>query len=114
MLGWALVIPQQSIQAHDYARCAEAALATVALSDTLLGGMRLLDVADAFDRDDMFAVNAGKRGKTGIDACMVDLFGGWIVLGDNDGAGSTSTLAAATVQVNVSLCVRDGVCINIR
>lgn len=45
---------------HDNARSTEPTLTTVTLRDTLLSRMRLLDIADPFDSDDMLTVNTDK------------------------------------------------------
>lgn len=58
--------------------------------------MRLLDVADALDGDDVLAVDRGEGGEAGIDAGVVDLLCGGVVLGDNDGAGTATAFTAAT------------------
>ena len=58
--------------------------------------MWLLDIADALDRDHMFAVDAGERGETGVDARMIDPLGGRIILGDDDCASAASSLSTAT------------------
>lgn len=46
----------------------------------LLHGVRLRDVANALDRDDMLAVHTDQRRQASIDRGMVDLFSGWVVL----------------------------------
>lgn len=42
---------------HDYARSAEAALAATSQRNSLLGRMRILDIADAFNSNDVLAVD---------------------------------------------------------
>jgi hypothetical protein len=74
-LGWCVGVAQKRIQAHDDAGSAETALAAIALCNALLCGVRPLDIADAFDCDDMLTVDADERGKTGVYGGVVD-FGG--------------------------------------
>lgn len=102
MLARAVVVPQQSIQAHNNARGAEATLASVALGDPLLCWVRLLHIANAFDRDDVFTVEARQRRQAGIDAGMVDLLGRGIVLRDDDGASTASAFGAAAATASQS------------
>lgn len=45
--------------------------------------MRALDIADAFDGDDMFAIDTYEWGQAGVDGGMVDLFCGWVILRDH-------------------------------
>lgn len=59
--------------------------------------MGTLDVADAFDCDDVFAVDGGEGCEAGVDAGVVDGFGGGVVLGDYDCAGAAAAFAAASV-----------------
>ena len=59
VLRGTFVVPQQGIQTHYYSGRAEAALTAVALGHPLLSGVRLLDIADALNGDDMLPVYAG-------------------------------------------------------
>ena len=54
--------------------------------------MRILDIADALDRDDMLAVDADEGREAGIDGSVVDGFGGWVVLRDDLGGASVPFL----------------------
>ncbi len=96
VLGGRVVVPEQGVEAHDDARGAEAALRAIALCDALLGRVGLIDVADALDGDDVLAVDRGEGREAGVDAGVVDLLGGWVVLRDYDCAGAAAALAAAT------------------
>ena len=98
MLGRAIVISQQGIQTHDDTWGTEAALRTVALGHTFLSWVRLLDIADTLDGDDMLPVDGYKWSKAGIYTGMIDLLGGWIVLRDDDGASTTTSFATATIK----------------
>jgi hypothetical protein len=95
MLGRRVVVPQQRVQAHDDAGGTEPALRAVALCDTLLGRVGPLHVADALDRNDVLAVDRGEGREAGVDARVVYLFRGRVVLGDDDGAGAAAAFAAA-------------------
>ena len=46
---------------HDNTWCAEPTLTTVALRNTLLGRMRVLDVTNTFYSDNVLSINANKR-----------------------------------------------------
>jgi len=59
--------------------------------------MRLLDVADTLDSDDMLAVYRGEGRKTGVYAGVVDFLCCWVVLGNDNGAGAATAFAAASV-----------------
>ena len=45
--------------------------------------MRLLDISNALDGDDVFAIDADEWSKTGVDRSMVDLLRRRTVLGDD-------------------------------
>lgn len=68
---------------HDNTRRTESTLTSIAFCDSFLCWMWSGHVAYALDCNDMFAIHAHKRCKTGIHRCMVDLLRGWIVLGDD-------------------------------
>lgn len=96
MLRRVWFISQESIEAHDDTWGTKTALGAVTLGDTLLGRVWLLDVADALNGDDMFAVDGCQWGETCVDTGVVDLLGRGIILRYNDGTGTASTLATAT------------------
>lgn len=73
--------------------------------------MRPLDVADALGRDDMLAVDRGEGREAGVDACVVDLARGWVVLRDDDRAGAAAAFTAAAGRgggLVFCLCVMGG------
>ena len=96
MFGGAVVIPQQRIQTHDNSRGTESTLAPITLRYTLLRRMRLLHIPYALDRYYMLSVHTGKRRQTGVDAGMIYLFRGWVILTDYDCTGTTTAFSAAT------------------
>lgn len=53
------------------------------------------DVADAFDGDDMFAVDGDEGGETGVDGGVVDFLGGWVEAREDEGAGAAAAFGAA-------------------
>lgn len=58
---------------HDKAGCAEATLAPIHLCQAFLHWMGTIRVANAFDGDDMFAIDAHYRSKTCIDRGVIYL-----------------------------------------
>lgn len=60
--------------------------------------MWVLGVANAFNGNDMFSVEAGKRREASVDARMVDLLGGWVELTDNNCASTTTAFAASPTK----------------
>jgi hypothetical protein len=54
----------------------------------------------------VLAVDAGEGREAGVDAGMVDLFRGRIVLRHDDGAGATSSFAAAALVGECMLVAR--------
>src|SRR5690606_29225912 len=91
MFVWRRIVPQQGVEAHDDAGCAESALATITNRHPLLDRMGFVGAADTLDGDDMLPVDAGQGCQTSIYAGMVDLLGGWVILAHNDGASAAST-----------------------
>lgn len=67
---------------HDNARCTKATLTTIGESNPLLSGMRVFDVPNTLNRDDMLAIYTNYRRETGVDGGMVELFRCWIDLGN--------------------------------
>jgi hypothetical protein len=59
--------------------------------------MGFLDIPNALDGDDVFAIDAGEWRKTRIHTGMVDLSSCWVVLRYDNRASTTTTLATATV-----------------
>lgn len=92
------VVSHEGIETHDEAWCTESALAAITHGQPFLDSMRPLDMADALDADDMLAIYANQRGETGIDGGVVELLGGWVVLGYHNGTGATSTLGTSELR----------------
>jgi hypothetical protein len=68
---------------HDNSRSAKAALGPVHLGNALLHGMWLLCVPDAFDCDDMLAINTDQWCQTSIDRGMVYFLRCGVILRDD-------------------------------
>ena len=75
--------PVSTLTYHYYSWGAKSALAAVALCDPLLGRMRLFDIPDPLDRNDMLAVDTDQRRQAGVDRGMIDLARGRIQLRHN-------------------------------
>lgn len=45
------------------------------------------DVVDVFDGDDMFVVDGDEGGEIGVDGGVVDFFGGWVEVWEDEGVG---------------------------
>ena len=86
-----VLVPKQSVRAHDNTRRAETALASIPHSNPLLHRMRPLHRSDPLHCDDMFSVNAHERRQAGVYAGVVYLFCCRVVLGDNHCAGAAAS-----------------------
>ncbi|MNC30261.1 hypothetical protein D3C75_785410 [compost metagenome] len=96
----------QGKQRHDETRCAEAALAAVAVGHRLLHAMQMPRLTEILDGDQLLAVQGGHEGQAGVQAAIAQprAVGGRVRLGDHHGAGTavarrTALLGAAAAEM---------------
>lgn len=71
---WVVRISDESIERHYNARRAKSTLRAMQLRDPLRQRMRIEDIADTLDGDDVLSINADQGEETGVDGEVFYLF----------------------------------------
>ena len=101
MLRGVGIIAEQSVEAHDNSGRAKAALTSISLRNSLLGGMRPLHIPNSLNCDNVLSIHTDQWCQAGIDTGMVYFFRCRVVLRDHHCASSASTFSAS------QLCTRE-------